>query len=174
MIKTQQVETYCFFTDAPKFTPMFNPTQMFAYGIHEGVALTNDYGMGLRVDGFVQEWIKKGFLKGINPLKLASKPLIHKNYYKVMEAIPPSMPGGFMMDSVVWLEWYIRFYYGNRITRRDNIVTNDENMIDWWRHVVLWGMGEEAPKSAATDQLLLHYSWNPGWEPTLLKTSKPR
>jgi hypothetical protein len=98
--------------------------------------------------------------------------MVAYNYYKTMEVEHPSMIGGFRMDSMVWLEWYIRFYYGRRTTKKENIVLNDENMVDWWRHIVLWGMGPEAPKRPETDQLLLHYSWNPGWEPNILKTPK--
>lgn len=152
------IESYVIFTDHPRFTPMFNPFQMLEYGIHEGCIFNPDFdGIKLSVEQLTRFRNKTPATYYISP------PSRENNYYKVMEEIPPfyqytgNTPAeGILIDSKNWFAWYTDFYFGKRGPL-------DTRMMEWWRTVVYWGL-YEGPKTSAVDQMLLHYSWNPGFD----------
>jgi len=137
---------------------MINPIDMLKYGIHEGCIFNLAYE-GIVLSNEIFQRIDKN----VPMEKTFSKPNPENNYYKVMEEVPPfyqytgnSPAEGFLIDSKNWFEWYINFYYHKR-TEHDDI------MIQWWDQVILWGL-YTGPKTPAVDQMLLHYSWNPGFD----------
>lgn len=166
-MRETHIESYCFFEEEKEFTPMFNPNQMLDYGIGEGVIIHTTWGIGSKVRDVIDSWITEHeFIKGVRPDKIfGGVPALIHNHYKTLATEPPPMHYQDRFISIKypkWLEWYFRFYFGERKQE------NNAQMIAWWKHVVLWGM-DEAPKDHNTDQMLLEYSWNPGWAPTLLK-----
>lgn len=165
MEKTENKETYVFFKDFPDFTPMFNPHDMLAYGIHEGVVLNPKYGIKFKKPGELDDFKRLGLVKDIpQDLWFANEPSIQKNYYKVQDENPPFavMP---VIDSMSWFEWYLHMYYGSRNPW-------DAHYINWWEQMILWGWHKETPKTHRIDQMLLSYSWNPGWKPKIIKGYK--
>lgn len=156
-----KIETYVNFNDYPLFNPMFNPNQMLAYGIHEGVAINPKHGITFET-GVLEDLKGKGFLKesGLTEDKYwAQEPSVNNNHYKCLEVVPPFTDKK-VITSLDWFHWYTKLYYGARGPL-------DKTYIDWWYRVVLWGF-TEAPKTHEVDQMLLQYSWNPGWEPKIL------
>lgn len=155
-----KIETYVNFQDYPLFNPMFNPNQMLEHGIHEGVAINPKHGINFDI-GVLDEMKSKGFLQGLTQDQYwAHEPSASLNAYKVLEIIPPFTQKP-VIDSLTWFKWYVKLYYGARNTQMDKM------MIDWWMKVVVWGW-TEAPKNHHTDQMLLQYSHNPGWEPKII------
>lgn len=151
------IEKYCVFKDNPDFLPMMNPNEMLQYGVHEGVALNPEFNIKPK-----PHWLDKGLVQNVQIEKYnAPKPELSINYFKSLETTP-NFTHSSIRDSIVWFEWYLNYYYGAKDKERDR------QMVDWWKHVVVWGM-KDAPKNAHTDQMLLHYAWNPGWEPTVIK-----
>lgn len=164
------VESYQFFSDKPEFTPMFNPNEMLKFGIHEGCVFNVHYD-GILID---YQWKEKGLLKDIETKTelYYSKPNLELNYYKVLEEMPlitidgiPGISGPESIQSKAWLAWYIGFYYKTRGSM-------DAIMIQWWKMVITWAFTEATP-SKSLDQMLLHYSWNPGWFPKILGLKEP-
>lgn len=150
------IESYCIFADKPKFMPMFNPKTMLEYGIHEGIVFSTVHGRPLE-----SSWVDKGLKLPYH--KLSVLPDVNLNYYKTMEEdLPSHLIHDKVTNSFDWFQWYLRFYY-------DKLRTPDDDVfIQHWIGVVTWAFQKDTKVSAKLDQLLLHYSWNPGYFPTVL------
>jgi hypothetical protein len=166
MEETNKVETYMMFSDFPNFIPMFNPRQILEYGAFEGGIMNR-----ARRDKLPPDWVKV-----LDELPIEKHnwmyPSSSLNYYRLYPIeIPdrilgmfPTLPLTKKDPDRLWFHWYLNFYYGRR-------TKEDRDFTLLWREVVLWAMSGQV-KGAEVDQLLLHFSWNPGWEPKLAKADK--
>lgn len=157
------IESYCIFNDFPDFMPMFSPQTMLEHGIHEGVALNKKFCL-IKVS---EDWVKGGL--DLRKAKLSNDGAkIELNAYGVRAMEVPEELRVFDTGGPIgWLKWYFGFYYGARTDQ-------DLLYIAQWENIILWAYSGEAEPSHELDQLLLSYSWNPGWAPEVLRKYKPK
>lgn len=133
---------------------------MLNYGIHEGNLMYPENGL---LWGLPQSIIEKVVAKVKDPRKYASPPDPKHNYYKVLAEAQPfylylgNDASSQLIDSVYWFGWYLQFYEKLR-------TEHDDKMIQWWAQVVDWALNKNIRRTATTDQMLLEYAWNPGFE----------